>query len=49
MVLQHAHVVFILKCVIIVDEGFSRLSIILKGPPLLLFDMLFATRGGLRI
>jgi hypothetical protein len=49
MVLQRAHVVFILKHVIIVGDGFSRLGIVSRGPPFLLFDMLFTTRGGLRI
>jgi len=37
-----------LRRVIVVGEGFSKLSVVLKGPPLLLFDMLLATRGSLR-
>jgi hypothetical protein len=34
MTLQHAHVVSILKHVIAIGEGFSRLGILSKGPPL---------------
>jgi hypothetical protein len=45
--LQYAHVISILKCVVIIGEGSSKLGILLGGPPLSLFDMLFATRGGL--
>ncbi len=44
--LQCAWVVFILRCVVAVDEGMSRLGILSEGPPLSLFDMLLATEGG---
>ncbi len=37
------HVVFILKCVVMVGEGSSRLGVLSKGPPVSLFDMLFMT------
>jgi hypothetical protein len=47
MVLQCAHVISILKCVVAIGEGSSRLSILSGGPSLSLFDMLLATRGGL--
>ncbi len=46
--LQHVQVVSILKCVVVVVEGSSRLYILLGTPPLSLFDMLFATREGSR-
>jgi hypothetical protein len=42
MVLRHAHVVFILRCVVTIGEGFSRLGILSRSPPLSLFDMLLA-------
>ncbi len=34
-----------MKHVIAVGEGFSKLGIFSKGPPLSLFDMLIATKG----
>jgi hypothetical protein len=43
------HAVSILRCAVAVGEGFSRLSILSRGPggpPLSLFDMLLATGGG---
>jgi len=40
MVLQRAHVISILKHVAVVSEGFSKLGVISRGPPLSLFDML---------
>jgi hypothetical protein len=40
-------VIFILQCVVAVGEGSSRPSVLLGGPPLLLLDVLLATRGGL--
>jgi len=46
MVLHHAQIMFILKCVVVGGEGSSRLGILLKGLPFSLFDMLFATKGG---
>jgi hypothetical protein len=46
MVLQHAHAVFILKCVIVVGEGFFRLGVLSRGPPLSLFDMFLTIGGG---
>jgi hypothetical protein len=48
MVLQHVHDVSILICLIVVDEGFFRLRILLGGPPFFLFDMFFTTRRGSR-
>jgi len=44
--LQHAHVVFILRCAIAIGEGFSKLDILSGGPPLFLFDMLLMARRG---
>jgi hypothetical protein len=41
-------VVFILKCVVAVGEGFYRLFVLLGGPPLSLFDMLLAMGRGLK-
>jgi len=38
-------VVPILKHAIAVGEGFSKLGILSKGPPLSLFDMLIAIKG----
>jgi hypothetical protein len=46
MVLHHAQIVFILKCVVVGGEGFSRLGVFLKGFPFSLFDMLLTTKGG---
>ncbi len=40
------HVVFILRGVVIVSEGFFKLGVILGGLPLSLFDMFFVTRKG---
>jgi hypothetical protein len=37
-------VVFILKHVVAISKGSSRLSILSRVPPLLLFDMLIKTR-----
>jgi len=37
----------ILRCVIVISEGYSRLNVLLGGPSLSLFDMLLATRRGL--
>jgi hypothetical protein len=48
MALQCAYVISILRCVVIVGEGSSRLSILLRGPPFSLFDMFFVARGGSR-
>jgi hypothetical protein len=39
--------VFISKRVVVVDEGLSKLNIILGSFLIFLFDMFFATRGGL--
>jgi len=36
----------ILKCVVVVGEGSSKLSVLSRGPPLSLFDMLHATKRG---
>ncbi len=46
MTLQHAHVVFILRCAIAIGEGFSKVGILLGCPPLFLFDMLLMTGRG---
>jgi hypothetical protein len=47
MVLQHAQAISILKCVIEVGEGSSRLGVLLGGLALSFCDMFFTTRGGL--
>jgi len=44
--LQRAQTICILKHVIVVSEGLSRLGVFLGGSPLSLFDMLLTTRGG---
>ncbi len=46
MALQNAHANSILRHAIVVGEGSSRLSVLSRGPPLSLFDMFLATRGG---
>jgi len=38
-------VISILRPVVIIGEGSSKLGVLLGGPPLLLFDMIL-TRGG---
>jgi hypothetical protein len=48
MTLQHAQVVYILRCAIVGGEGSLTLDILSRGPPLSLFDMLFIIGGGLR-
>jgi hypothetical protein len=45
--LQHAHAISILKRVIVVGEGFSRLGVLSRGSPLSLFDMLLTIGKGL--
>jgi hypothetical protein len=45
MVLQRAQAVSILKCVVEVSEGSSKLGVLSRGPPLSLFDMLLVIRG----
>jgi hypothetical protein len=47
MVLQRARVISILKCVVAIGEGSSRLGILSGDPSLSLFDMLLVTKGGL--
>ncbi len=32
-----------------ISEGFYKIGVLLGGPPLSLFDMLFVTKGGLGI
>ncbi len=46
MALQDVQTISILKCVVVVGKGSSRLSILSRGPPLSLFDMLRATKRG---
>ncbi len=46
MASQHAQAISILSHAIVVGEGSSKLGVISRGPPLLLFDMLVATGGG---
>jgi hypothetical protein len=46
MASHRAHVISILRCAIIVGEGSSRLGVLLRGLPLLLFDMFLATKTG---
>jgi hypothetical protein len=47
MALQRAQVISILKHVVAIGEGFSRLCVLSKGLPLSLFDMLLVRRRGL--
>jgi len=46
--LQCAQAVSILKCVVVVGDGYSRLGVLLSGPPFSLFDMFLVTQKGLR-
>jgi hypothetical protein len=48
MALEHARVISILRRVVTVGEGSSRLGVLSTGPTLSLFDMLLVTRGGSR-
>ncbi len=45
MALQGTYTTFILRCVIIIGEGSSKLGIILGVPPLSLFNMFLAIGG----
>jgi len=45
MMLQRAYAIFILKQVVAISKGFSRLGILSRGPPLSLFDMLLVIGG----
>ncbi len=47
MALQHVQVISILRHVVALGEGSSRLSLLSEGPPLPLFDMLLARERGL--
>jgi len=47
MVLQHAHAMFILRCVVTRGEGFFKIGILLGGLPLSLFDMFLVIGRGL--
>jgi hypothetical protein len=40
------HVISILRRVVAIGEGSSRLSVLSRGPPFSLFDMLLTTRKG---
>jgi hypothetical protein len=46
--LQHAQVIFILRCAIAISEDSFKLDFFSRGPPLSLFDMLFAIERGLK-
>jgi hypothetical protein len=49
IMLQHVYVISILKHVVAIGEGLSKLNMIFsKGPFISLFDMLLATGGGSR-
>jgi hypothetical protein len=48
VVLVRVQVVSILRLAVAVGEGSIRLSILSRGPPLSLFDMLLVRGGGLR-
>jgi hypothetical protein len=48
MMVQHTCAIFILRHAIVVYESFSRLSILLRGPSLSLFDMLLVAEGGFK-
>jgi len=43
--LQHAQVASILRRVVIIGEGSSRLGVLLGGSPISLFDMLLISGG----
>jgi hypothetical protein len=45
MMLQQAYVISILKQVVAIGKGSSKLGIFSRGPPFFLFDMLFMTGG----
>jgi hypothetical protein len=47
MALEHAQAISILKHVVVIGEGSFKLGVISRGPPLSLFDMFLATKGGL--
>jgi len=47
MVLQHAPVISILRCVVTGGEGSFKLGILLGGLPIFLFDMLLMTKRDL--
>ncbi len=38
------HVLFILRGVVVIGQGYFRLGVLLRGPSLSLFDMFFVTR-----
>jgi hypothetical protein len=46
VVLQQVQVVSILKHVVAIGKGSSKLGILIGGPPLSLFDMLLVIRRG---
>jgi hypothetical protein len=46
MAFQQMQVIFILKWVVVVNEGSSMLGLLSRGPPLSLFNMLLAIGGG---
>jgi hypothetical protein len=45
MALQQIHAISILRCDITLGEDSSRLGILSRGSPLLLFDILLMTKG----
>jgi len=47
MALYRAYAISILKHVIVIGEGLSKLSVLLGGPPIFVFDMFFAIGRGL--
>jgi hypothetical protein len=48
MMVQHTCAISILRHAIVVYEGLSKLSVLLRGPRLSLFDMLLVAEGGLK-
>ncbi len=47
MALYRAYAISILKHVVVIGEGLSKLSVLLGGPPIFVFDMFFAIGRGL--
>jgi hypothetical protein len=47
MTLQHVHAIFILKHLVVISEGLSRLNVLLGSLPLSLFDVFFVIGRGL--
>jgi hypothetical protein len=46
---QCAQMISILRCVVAIGDGFSRLGVLSRGPPFSFFDMFFVLKRGLGI